>query len=545
MKRRRFKIWAAGIVTALLAAAGSGMAVQAAFEQTVEAAYNTAVQGQEAMAGLDVSVTEVITAAGTNTTVRKTVSLKVSDSQSSAMKADIRIQTDEGSTESYYADNYYYTTTSDGKVKREMDQGAIWQIINSHTYANLTSNYLKMLTQPEAGIYYYAATPDTLGSYSKNLLEGADDGQGIVIDSLQGTMWTDKAGNVTQRSLTVVYTVTTGEQSETFLIQTSVKYNHSGKDVTVELPNLTEYEEKTAEQPIEIITPLTQTVYVTSDVNVRASGDISAVILGGLNAGSGVLETGYTSDGWTQIQYNGAAGYVWSDYVTTTEPVLTKTGTGTMYAQADVNVRTGYSSEGGILGTLSKGTSIEITGTTSNGWIRVKYNGGTGYVYGDYLSWAVPVVNTYVENGYMSGVVTDASFGTLTIQRDDGQGTATFNTTYAQLNFKDTLYTGDWVEVSYSGAGAPYTASSVTDYTSHEDAAESQSISVEGIVLSLTPDKLELQGSDGLLRTFDISEAEQEMTEGLYEGKAVVVTWMSSTNGAETRNVKAMRIQGE
>ncbi|MDD3796249.1 MAG: hypothetical protein PHE06_09840, partial [Lachnospiraceae bacterium] len=224
--------------------------VQAAFEQTVEAAYNTAVQGQEAMAGLDVSVTEVITAAGTNTTVRKTVSLKVSDSQSSAMKADIRIQTDEGSTESYYADNYYYTTTSDGKVKREMDQGAIWQIINSHTYANLTSNYLKMLTQPEAGIYYYAATPDTLGSYSKNLLEGADDGQGIVIDSLQGTMWTDKAGNVTQRSLTVVYTVTTGEQSETFLIQTSVKYNHSGKDVTVELPNLTEYEEKTAEQPI-------------------------------------------------------------------------------------------------------------------------------------------------------------------------------------------------------------------------------------------------------------------------------------------------------
>ena len=51
-----------------------------------------------------------------------------------------------------------------------------------------------------------------------------------------------------------------------------------------------------------------------------AAGDLGAAILGGLSAGTSVMETGYTSDGWVQVQYNGAAGYVWGDYVTTTRP---------------------------------------------------------------------------------------------------------------------------------------------------------------------------------------------------------------------------------
>ena len=108
------------------------------------------------------------------------------------------------------------------------------------------------------------------------------------------------------------------------------------------------------------------------------------------------------------------------------------------------------------------------------------------------------------------------------IRRDDGGGEITFNTTYAQLNLKDTIETGDWVEVSYSGAGAPYTASTVNDYTRHVNAAEPQSVSAEGVITSLTPDTMQILDTNGICREFDLSESEFEMADGLYEGKYVI-----------------------
>lgn len=149
-----------------------------------------------------------------------------------------------------------------------------------------------------------------------------------------------------------------------------------------------------------------------------------------------------------------------------------------------------------------------------------------------------------MENGYLTGIVTDASFGTLTIQRDDGLGTAIFNTTYAVMNLKDTIYTGDWIEVYYTGAGVPYTASLIRNNTIHDDADEARSVSVEGVIVSCTPSVLELSGSDGLYRTFFIENTDMEMGDNLSEGQVVTVTWMSRTNGAETRNIEALRIKG-
>lgn len=542
------KILISGIMCTMLLMGGGCLSAQAAFEPSLEAAYNTAVQGQDMLDGLNVTVMEKIVSSQTNAAAQKQVDLKLSGIRSDYLKADIKVTTDEGSAENYYREGYYYTTTSDGKVKREMDRSSIWDIVNAHTYIDLTSNYLKMLCSETADdgsvTYRFAATPESLGDYSKKLLEGAGNGQGIVIDSLQGTMLTDQDGHVESRAIQMVYTVTNGDQSETFLMNTDVEFRQIGEAVNVALPDLTEYKTKEAEKPVETLTPLSQQVYVTTDVNVRAAGNLSAVILGGVSAGGGIMETGYTSDGWIQVQYNGAAGYIWGEYVTTKKPVITKSGSGIMYATADVNVRNAYDSSGAVLGVLSKGSSIEMTGTTDNGWVRVKYNGQTGYVYADYLSWEAPIADTYVENGYMSGIVTDASLGVLTIQRDDGQGSESFNTSYAQMNFKDTLCTGDWVEVLYYGAGAPYTASVVNDYTRHNAVSEAKSVSVEGVVVELSSDTMKILGTDGVYRTFDILWSDFEMTDGLYEGKYVTVSWMSSTNGAETKNIEALRVRG-
>lgn len=545
MKRK----WLVGIMSAVLMVCGFGIGTEAAFEPNVEAAYNTAVQGQDALDGLDVTVQEKTVSASTNVSSEKHVTLHISGIKSTVMQADICIDTEEGDMESYYRDGYYYTTTSEGKKKLEMERSDIWSLINSHIYMDMTSNCLKMLssqTDSQGNItYWFAATEDTLGDYSKRLLEGAGDDQGLVIDSLHGTMLVDAEGHIQTRNLQLVYTVSSNDKSETFFTQSEAVFHSSGEPSDVTIADLSDYKELQSEKPVETITPIVQTVYTTDDVNVRAAGNLSAVILGGLNAGSGVTETGYTSDGWIQIQYNGTTGYVWSEYISTKKPVLTKKGSGTMYATAGVNIRESYSSDSPIMGVLLKGQGVEITGTTDNGWVRVKYNGTEGYVYAEYLSWSEPVVDHYVENGYISGFVTDASYGSLTIMREDGQGNVMFNTVYAEMNLKDTICSGDWVEVFYHGAGTPYTASKVNNYTRHNDYSEEKKASASGTIVKLTPSRMEVSCTDGVYRTFDISETEFKENIVVYEGKYVTVSWMSDRNGADKWSIEALLVEGE
>ena len=148
-----------------------------------------------------------------------------------------------------------------------------------------------------------------------------------------------------------------------------------------------------------------------------------------------------------------------------------------------------------------------------------------------------------MKNGYVNGTVLDACYGTLCIRKNGG-GEMIFNTMYAEMNLADTICTGDWVEIIYSGSGTPYTAGKISDYTRHEG-VEERACSVEGVVTSCSPTKLELSGSDGVYRTFVLSDTtDMEMSGALCEGQVVTVTWMSAANGIETRNIDAMRIRG-
>ena len=58
----------------------------------------------------------------------------------------------------------------------------------------------------------------------------------------------------------------------------------------------------------------------------------------------------------------------------------------TMYAKSSVRVRAGYSTSTEILGALSEGESVQITGESDNGWMRVTWKGLTGFVSKSYLS---------------------------------------------------------------------------------------------------------------------------------------------------------------
>ena len=57
----------------------------------------------------------------------------------------------------------------------------------------------------------------------------------------------------------------------------------------------------------------------------------------------------------------------------------------TLYANARVNVRRGAGTDYDKILTVNRGTSITVTGETTNGWYQVLYNGTVGYIKAEYL----------------------------------------------------------------------------------------------------------------------------------------------------------------
>lgn len=65
-----------------------------------------------------------------------------------------------------------------------------------------------------------------------------------------------------------------------------------------------------------------------------------------------------------------------------TQPTVTKT---TMYAKSNVNVRSGAGTSNAQIGSLTKGQEVVKVGE-ENGWSKIEFNGGVGYVSSKYLS---------------------------------------------------------------------------------------------------------------------------------------------------------------
>ncbi|MBO2516004.1 MAG: hypothetical protein CW338_01835 [Clostridiales bacterium] len=146
-----------------------------------------------------------------------------------------------------------------------------------------------------------------------------------------------------------------------------------------------------------------------NNVNMRKEASTSSTILYQLQYGTEVTIIG-NENGFYKVKYNGATGYIATDYVSpasrqTSKPVSTPKAspTGTPKAAAtsstkitncdftgyvnvnSVNMREEPSSSSPIMYQISKDTSVKVTGITGE-FYRVKYNGHTGYIMSAYIS---------------------------------------------------------------------------------------------------------------------------------------------------------------
>ena len=533
------------ILQALLVSAVLGSTAAAAVpDSEVTRSYDSAVDLQDNQDSLDVTVNETTIVPDIKENAGKTIHLQVSGLQDlKNLKAAISIETDDGTKEQYYTDGYFYDNDSGKNIKYAMKPEEMLQVMNQYVYLNLNSEYLDSLDYNNDS-YLFTATEKSLGEFTDNILEGVQDEHQTSLMTLQGYINTDSQGQITKRRIQTVYTVRSGEEPQTCTTNSVSTFTDPGKAVTVTLPDLSSYKESKADKPVVQITEKKATVYATADLNVRAQNNVSAAVLGGIAAGGTITQTGYTSDGWIQIDYQGTTAYVSADFVSEKKPVIVKSMSGTMYATTEVYVRNAAGTDGAILGSLSTGNTVSVSGYTNNNWIRITYNGHTGYVSSDYLSWNAPVTAmggtmyvTNVQANVRSYYSTDADvLGTL------GYGDDVTVTGYTPNN---------WIRISYKGyTGYVYgDLLSWTDPLDYSDAsfeeddqnsgsssnpADTSSVKqVYGTIMSSGMSTITVSCNNGKILNLAKEDGEINCPNGIYNGLYVsVVYYHDSASGA-------------
>ncbi|WP_261129630.1 SH3 domain-containing protein [Bacillus sp. Marseille-Q3570] len=131
--------------------------------------------------------------------------------------------------------------------------------------------------------------------------------------------------------------------------------------------------------------------WVSSNVdglNVRSGPDTSFTVLGQIYPHE-KFQTIETKGSWTKINYKSNNGWLASWLIqSTSHPTRTETPSTTdqsVVNVASLNVRNGPGTTSNVIGSVSKGDVVEIL-DIQNGWYKIKFNKGNGWVAGKYVT---------------------------------------------------------------------------------------------------------------------------------------------------------------
>lgn len=179
-----------------------------------------------------------------------------------------------------------------------------------------------------------------------------------------------------------------------WVTQVAVENAQAETESTEEVPEETEAPEETTEQtPEEEPEVVSESVYTTDKVNVRASADTDSEKLGSLEKGTRIARTGKEGE-WSVVDYGGTTGYIKSEYLTTEAPEPSETDGGEAESSAaasiaegtvitlknTVNIRSGMSETSDKVGTAYTGEKVTVVMSYADGWTKVTWNGETGYI---------------------------------------------------------------------------------------------------------------------------------------------------------------------
>lgn len=156
----------------------------------------------------------------------------------------------------------------------------------------------------------------------KLLVNGATIGNSNEVNNVEGNLSRSFSGTYTPSNTGTVTITLSGDYTDINGDNTEINEQKivTVNQKTVEPPPSTDPEPPVVSEPN--FTSVNQTVYATTEVNVRSSYSTSSGSIGSLQEGDSVTRTGIGDNGWSRVSYNGSTGYIFSQYLTTTAPTV-------------------------------------------------------------------------------------------------------------------------------------------------------------------------------------------------------------------------------
>jgi len=211
-----------------------------------------------------------------------------------------------------------------------------------------------------------------------------------------------------------------------------------------------------------------------------------------------------------------------SSGTTTKAPTFTAVNQ-TVYTTGTTNIRASYSPSSKIIATVNKGTKITRTGTGSNGWSKVSYNGQTAYISSSLLTTTKPVEEEPKKEDTTTQKSSNKYLSSLKIE--NVEITPVFNKEITQYTAKITDDI-DKLEIK----------------TKAEDSKSKVSIEGnEGLVEGSNVIKIKVTAEDNTTRTYFVDVTKSETTKS--ESEENIETTNTETNKLQLNNLSIAGVE--
>ena len=132
------------------------------------------------------------------------------------------------------------------------------------------------------------------------------------------------------------------------------------------------------------------TATVTSSLNLRSGPSTGDPVIAVMPAGATVTLTGESANGFLGVTYSGRTGWAYAAFLSTSGSTPTPTpapspGTGSATVTSSLNLRAGPSTSDAVIAVMPAGSTVTLTGNSSNGFLSVTFNGRAGWASATYL----------------------------------------------------------------------------------------------------------------------------------------------------------------
>ena len=191
---------------------------------------------------------------------------------------------------------------------------------------------------------------------------------------------------------------------------------------------------------------------IGKDTKLYATKSTTSTVLNSLTKGTVVYVIEEDGD-WLKIKHHDGYGYVQRvTVINLSIPTIPENILWTGKTTENLNVRNYPDVSGILLGTLTKGTIIEVVSEDSKGWLKIKYEHGYGYVNGSYVQKDDSQTPETPETTKQIAYVYNLDGGTLNVRPQPNTNQAAIGKLTEGEAVTIVGESGNWYEIEYNNS---------------------------------------------------------------------------------------------